>query len=108
MEVNPTQIKLSKLIDGYGEDVAIDWLRCKFPSFKTGNARKISIGESKGEKDYFASARLLGHITRLPEKGGDTPSNRPLVVVAVEMKGDMTERTSRAGQFAFANQCIQG
>ena len=52
--------KLDNLIKCYGEEVAIDWLRCKFPSFETGSARKISIGESKGEKDYFASAKLLG------------------------------------------------
>ena len=99
--------KLNNLIKGYGEGAAIDWLRCKFPSFETGSARKISIGESKGEKDYFASAKLLGYITRLPEKGGDTVFNRPLVVVAVEMKGDMTERTSRAGQFAFAKRVLR-
>jgi len=102
-----SKVKLDKLIECFDESFAIDWLRCKFPSFETGSARKISIGESKGEKDYFASARLLGHITRLPEKSGDTTSNRPLVVVAVEMKGDMTERTSRAGQFAFAKRVLR-
>ena len=99
--------KLDALIGGFSDETAVDWLRERFPSFETGSARKISIGESKGEKDYFASARLLGHITRLPEKSGDTTSNRPLVVVAVEMKGDMTERTSRAGQFAFAKRVLR-
>ena len=99
--------KLDALICGFSVETAVDWLRERFPSFETGSARKISIGESKGEKDYLASARLLGHITRLPEKSGDSASNRPLVVVAVEMKGDMTERTSRAGQFAFAKRVLR-
>ena len=102
-----SKVKLDKLIECFDESFAIDWLRSKFPSFETGNAKKITLGESKSEKDYFASARLLGHITRLPEKSGDAASNRPLVVVAVEMNGDMTERTSRASQFAFAKRVLR-
>lgn len=99
--------KLDALVKDFSLDAAIVWLRDMFSSFETSSAKDIPIGDNKNERSYFASARLVGQVSKLPEKVGGVAVNRPLVVVAAEMLGDMTERTSRAVQFSFAKRVLR-
>ena len=99
--------KLDALVKDFSLDAAIVWLRDMFSSFETSTAKDIPIGDNKNERSYFASARLVGQVSKLPEKVGGVAVNRPLVVVAAEMLGDMTERTSRAVQFSFAKRVLR-
>ena len=85
---------------------ASDWLRVLFSSFET-DAEPIAVDTTKNESAYFAEARRLGWVAHLPEIDSAEATNKPLVVVAVKMKGDLTERTSRLVQFAFAKKVIQ-
>ena len=85
---------------------ASDWLRILFSSFET-DLEPIAVDTTKNESAYFAEARRLGWVTHLPETDSAEAANKPLVVVAVRMKGDLTERTSRLVQFAFAKKVIQ-
>ena len=97
---------LVEMIERFSTKRAIDWLRVKFPSFDTGRAEAIACDATKNEKDYFAAAELLGYVTRMPQ-GKTDDTNRPLLVAAVKMKKDMTERTSRLVQFNFAKKILQ-
>ena len=99
--------KLDALVKDFSLDAAIVWLRDMFSSFETSSAKDIPIGDNKNERSYFASARLVGQVSKLPEKVGGVAVNCPLVVVAAEMLGDMTERTSRAVQFSFAKRVLR-
>ena len=85
---------------------ASDWLRNLFSSFET-DLEPIAVDTTKNESAYFAEARRLGWVTHLPETDSAEAANKPLVVVAVRMKGDLTERTSRLVQFAFAKKVVQ-
>lgn len=85
---------------------ASDWLRILFSSFET-DLEPIAVDTTKNESAYFAEARRLGWVTHLPETDSAEAANKPLVVVAVRMKGDLTERTSRLVQFAFAKKVVQ-
>ena len=85
---------------------ASDWLRILFSSFET-DLEPIAVDTTKNESAYFAEARRLGWVARLPETDSAEAANKPLVVVAVKMKGDLTERTSRLVQFAFAKKVVQ-
>ena len=85
---------------------ASDWLRILFSSFET-DAEPIAVDATKNESAYFAEARRIGWVAHLPEIDSAEATNKPLVVVAVKMKGDLTERTSRLVQFAFAKKVIQ-
>ena len=97
---------LSEMIKDFSVKRAIAWLERKFPSFDTSRAQSLSVGENKNDKRFFLSARVLGFITELSEsKNGN--SNRPVLVAAVEMKNDLTERTSRQSQFDFARRTLQ-
>ena len=115
---------LAQMVGQFSVKRAVDWLRVKFPSFDTARAEPLDCASTKNEKDYFDVARLLGFVTRLPENGtsgtsrtsgtvaevpdvADVP-NRPLVVVAVGMRRELTERTSRLVQFAYAKKVLQG
>ena len=97
---------LVEMIERFSTKRAIDWLRVKFPSFDTGRAEAIACDATKNEKDYFAAAELLGYVTRM-QQGKTDDTNRPLVVAAVKMRKDMTERTSRLVQFNFAKKILQ-
>ena len=115
---------LFELIDGFSVKRAVDWLRVKFPSFDTAHAEPLDCASTKNEKDYFDEARLLGFVTRMPENGtsgasrtsgtvADIPENaedpnHPLVVAAVRMRRELTERTSRLVQFNYAKKVLQG
>ena len=115
---------LFALIDGFSPRRSDDWLRAKFPLFDASRAEPLDCAATKSEKDYFAEARLLGFVARLPESGTtgtarttatvpDGPAvpdvaNRPLVVAAIKMRRELTERTSRLVQFNYAKKVLQG
>ncbi len=112
---------LVAMVAGFSETRAVDWLRVKFPSFDSSHGEALDCAATKNERDYFADARLLGFVTRMPEDGtsGTTGTNgtagtvadvvnKPLVVVSVRMKRELTERTSRLVQFAYAKKVLQG
>ena len=95
---------LAEMVCRFSVKRAVDWLRVKFPSFDTSHGELLECAATKNEKDYFAEAQLLGFVGRLPD--GD--SNRPLVVAAIKMKRELTERTSRLVQFNYAKKVLQG
>ncbi len=85
---------------------AVAWLERKFASFDSSRQSGLPVDENRNDKKYFASARTIGFIRELPETaGGDI--NRPVLVAAVEMRNDITERTSRQTQFNFAKRVLQ-
>ena len=97
---------LKSLLGNFTVKNAVGWLERKFESFDTSRAREIDVGETKNEKEYFKSARIIGFVNRLPEaKGGEV--NRPVLVAVVEMKKIVTERASRLVQFNFAKKVLQ-
>ena len=96
---------LKSLLGSFSVKNAVAWLERKFESFDTSRAREIDVGETKNEKEYFKSARIIGFVNRLPEaKGGEV--NRPVLVAVVEMKKIVTERASRLVQFNFASNAL--
>ena len=97
---------LIEMVGHFTPSRASDWLRILFSSFET-DAEPIAVDTTKNESAYFAEARRLGWVARLPETDSAEAANKPLVVVAVRMKGDLTERTSRLVQFAFAKKAVQ-
>ena len=97
---------LIEMVGHFTPSRASDWLRFLFSSFET-DTEPIAVDTTKNESAYFAEARRLGWVARLPETDSTEAANKPLVVVAVRMKGDLTERTSRLVQFAFAKKVIQ-
>ena len=97
---------LIEMVGHFTPSRASEWLRFLFSSFET-DAEPIAVDATKNESAYFAEARRLGWVARLPETDSAAAANKPLVVVAVRMKGDLTERTSRLVQFAFAKKAIQ-
>ncbi len=106
---------LEELVGGFSLQRAVGWLRAKFPSFDSSRAETLDCAATKSERDYFAGARLLGFVENLPESrkpsGPDAAApaaNRPLVVAAVEMRRELTERTSRLVQFNYAKKVLQG
>lgn len=64
-----TENLLAAMVAGFSEARAVDWLRAKFPSFDTSNRETLACDATKNERDYFAEARLLGFVTRMPEDG---------------------------------------
>ncbi len=59
-----------------------------------------------------ADAANLGYVTRLPSGGthfsaSADAANRPLLVAAIRMRKDLTERTSRLVQFNYAKKLLQ-
>lgn len=97
---------LIEMVGHFTPSRASDWLRFLFSSFET-DVEPIAVDTTKNESAYFAEARRLGWVARLPETNSTEAANKPIVVVAVRMKGDLTERTSRLVQFAFAKKAIQ-
>ena len=97
---------LIEMVGHFTPSRASEWLRFLFSSFET-DVEPIAVDTTKNENAYFAEALRLGWVARLPETDSAAAVNKPLVVVAVKMKGDLTERTSRLVQFAFAKKSIQ-
>lgn len=97
---------LKRLMGDFSVKNAVAWLERKFDSFDVSRAMEVSVGESKNEKEYFKSARIIGFVNRLPEaRGADV--NRPVLVAVVEMKKIVTERASRVVQFNLAKKVLQ-
>ena len=101
-----SESKLVELVARFSVKRAVEWLRIKFPSFDTSRAEDVACDTTKNEKDYFVSAELLGYVTRLPLGKGDD-ANKPVLVAAIKMRKDLTERTSRLVQFNYAKKLIQ-
>ena len=101
-----SESKLVELVARFSVKRAVEWLRIKFPSFDTSRAEDVACDTTKNEKDYFVSAELLGYVTRLPLGKGDD-ANKPVLVAAIKMRKDLTERTSRLVQFNYAKKLLQ-
>lgn len=97
---------LDNLLNGFSVEAARDWLRQAFDSFDSSQSKMLSVDENKNDKKFFASARILGYIRELPESR-ENDTNHPVLVAVVEMKNDLTERTSRQTQFNFAKRTLQ-
>ncbi len=97
---------LIDMITRFSVNRAKEWLRVKFSSFDTASAEDIPCNGNKNEQEYFASAEIVGCVTRLSLDKSDD-SNKPLLAVAIKMKRDLTERTSRLVQFNFAKKILQ-
>ena len=102
---------LAALIGGFSARRAEDWLRAKFPSFDSSLAEPLDCAATKSEREHFSEARLWGFVGRMPEGGAaeksGTAANRPLVVAAVRMRRELTERTSRLVQFNYAKKVLR-
>ena len=101
-----SESKLVELVARFSVKRAVEWLRIKFPSFDTSRAEDLACDTTKNEKDYFVSAELLGYVTRLP-LGKSDDANKPVLVAAIKMRKDLTERTSRLVQFNYAKKLLQ-
>ncbi len=97
---------LEALLEGYNEARAIAWLRKKFPYYDSSSAAEISVGITKNEKTYFKCAHRLGFVTSLLESN-KSPVERPLLVVAVEMNRELSDRTSRNVQFDLCKRLLK-
>lgn len=103
---NAAREALEALVADYTDERAVAWLERKFSSFAPGLAagRSVPPFGDRNERDYFASARILGFVRSMPGPDG---ANRPLVVASVRMKRPLGERTSRLVQFSFAKKVVR-
>ena len=106
VESDGSERLLVELVGRFSIKRAVEWLRIKFPSFDTSRAEELACDTTKNEKDYFVSAELLGYVTRLPLSKSDD-ANKPVLVAAIKMRKDLTERTSRLVQFNYAKKLLQ-
>lgn len=97
---------LIELVERFSVKRAVEWLRIKFPSFDTSRGEELACDATKNENDYFAAAELLGYVTKLSASKSDD-TNKPILVAAVKMRKDLTERTSRLVQFNYAKKLLQ-
>ena len=98
---------LDDLLSGFTITRAQAWLRSVFASYDASVNLGVSLDRNnKNEIAYFQSIRSLGLVRALPETEG-SHTNRPLAVIAVEMKDNLTERTSRAIQFRLAKRLLE-
>lgn len=103
---DPAGELLSELISNFSIKRVVTWLERKFASFDTSKEGPLSVSANKNDARFFKSARILGFIRDLPDSSGSSV-NCPVLVAAVEMKNDITERTSRQTQFNFAKRTLQ-
>lgn len=98
---------LRELLTGFSVKGAQAWLKAKFdsydPSAGADELQYVGATLSKDEKLYFRRVQTVGFVKGLPSKDG---LKKPLVVAAVEMVRELTDRTSRAKQFALAKKII--
>lgn len=83
------------LIRDFSEDNFRDWCRGKFADF-VPEEKNLPAGD-------FSGARQLGFVRTL----ADGEVNRPLLVAAVQVPGELSERSSRKRQFDFARKVLQ-
>lgn len=95
-----------ELIAGFSLEGAIRWLRHKFDTFDFSSRTILPLGDTKNEREYFAEIERLGYVTQLAGGKNDNV-NRPMLVVAVRMKKDLSERTSRLVQFNLAKKLLK-
>ena len=88
-------IKTEELIRGFSEENFSDWCRGKFADF-VPKAESLPAGD-------FSRARQIGFVRTLADGG----VNRPLLVAAVQVPGELGERSSRKRQFDFARKALQ-
>ena len=103
---NAAREALSRLIDNYSNEQAVEWLQRKFSSFAPGLAAgmRAPAFANGNFRDYFADATLLGFIQSLPGESGE---NKPLIVASVRMRRALAERTSRIVQFEYAKSVVR-
>ena len=95
-----------EMIERFSVKRAVDWLHVKFSSFDTSNAQELPADATKNERDYFSEARLLGYVANF-SAGKSNDENKPVLVAAIKMRKDLTERTSRLVQFNYAKKVLQ-
>ncbi|MGB4189872.1 MAG: N-6 DNA methylase [Syntrophales bacterium] len=88
-------ITTEELIRGFSEESFAGWCRGKFADF-------VPKSERLDEGD-FSRARQIGFVRTL----ADGEVNRPLLVAAVQVPGELGERSSRKRQFDFARKALQ-
>ena len=88
-------IKTEELIRGFSEENFSDWCRGKFADF-VPKTESLPAGE-------FSRARQIGFVRTLAD--GDL--NRPLLVAAVQVDGELSERSSRKRQFEYARKALK-
>jgi adenine-specific DNA-methyltransferase len=88
-------ITTEELIRGFSEENFGAWCRGQFSDFVPKPA-DLDAGD-------FVRARQLGYVRTLAEGG----VNRPLLVAAVQVEGELGERSSRKRQFDFARKALQ-
>ena len=106
VESDGSEKMLVEMVERFSVRRAVEWLRMKFTSFDTSRAEEVACDTTKNEKDYFVSAELLGYVTRLPLSKSDD-ANKPVLVAAIKMRKDLTERTSRLVQFNYSKKLLQ-
>ena len=98
--------RLAELLSDFSLESAVKWLRKKFASFDTSMQSPLPLGDSRNDQAYFAGIRRLGYVSQL-RQDNKTDVNRPLAVIAVRMKKDLSERTSRSVQFHCAKRLLK-
>ena len=98
--------RLAELLSDFSLESAVKWLRKKFASFDTSMQSPLPLGDSRNDQVYFAEIRRLGFVSQL-RQDNKTDVNRPLAVIAVRMKKDLSERTSRSVQFHCAKRLLK-
>lgn len=88
-------ITTEELIRGFSEESFAGWCRGKFADF-VPKSERLDEGE-------FSGARQIGYVRTL----ADGELNRPLLVVAVQVDGELSERSSRKRQFEFARKALK-
>ena len=88
-------ITTEELIRDFSEENFAGWCRGKFADF-------VPKSERLDEGD-FSRARQIGYVRTLADGG----VNRPLLVAAVQVQGELGERSSRKRQFDFARKALQ-
>lgn len=102
-----TMSTLDNLLENFSLEIARKWLRQVFNSYDdTVNLQVGFDKENPNEKNYFQEISSLGVIRKLPESKG-AEKNCPLIVVAVKMKQNLTERSSRMIQFRLAKRLLE-
>ena len=98
--------RLNELLSDFSLDNAVRWLRKKFSSFDTSMQSRLPLGDSRNDQVYFSEIQRLGYVSKL-KQDNKNDINKPLAVIAVRMKKDLSERTSRSVQFNCAKRLLK-
>ena len=98
----------TQLIQDFSVDQAVNWVHSKFSSFDSTSRGQIPLSSTKkNEQVYFSKIERLGYVTNLILNKKTSEINKPLLVAAIEMKKELSERTSRLVQFNCAKRLLQ-